>query len=161
MEVESAFVSAVNGAPQPASWDSPAALPGKRKRGSAPGDGCVCGPGDSHRRDTTGTHRSSFISIPANRGVYYSECWKPNGSTLYLPVTNSLLVNMEKYDQVSFEEGFFFIGDKSGGFLQKEQGQAIHCWRYSDQEKKLFIALSYFFVNVYMFQEVMNALGGL
>lgn len=63
-----------------------------------------------------------FVQILPNKGIFQSEKWKPNGSTLYYPVTSHLLVNFEKYDQISFDEGMFFIGDDSGGCLQKEEG---------------------------------------
>ncbi|KAL2088286.1 hypothetical protein ACEWY4_015185 [Coilia grayii] len=100
-----------------------------------------------------------FIHISGQKGVYFSERWEPNGSTLYLPVNGSLLTNIDKYDQISFEQGLFFIGDASGAFQQKAEGQAIHCWRYSEQERKLFIALSYFFTNIQAFQDVVTSLG--
>ncbi|XP_072553841.1 uncharacterized protein [Paramormyrops kingsleyae] len=144
-------------------------LPSKRKRSCAGGDGPH---GNGHVQDHGGPklcpiqgvvkkHRSCFIPIDGNRGVYYSERWEPNGSTLYFPVTGSLLANMDKYDQITFEQGCFFIGDESGGFRQKAQGQAIHCWRYGEQEKKLFISLSYFFSSFDVFQDVVSSLGGL
>ncbi|XP_042563928.1 uncharacterized protein si:dkey-109l4.3 [Clupea harengus] len=100
-----------------------------------------------------------FIHISGQKGVFFSERWEPNGSTLYLPVNGSLLTNIDKYDQISFEQGLFFIGDLSGAFQQKAQGQAIHCWRYSEQERKLFIALSYFFTDQQAFQDVVTSLG--
>ncbi|XP_073541026.1 uncharacterized protein [Phyllobates terribilis] len=62
-----------------------------------------------------------FVQMLPNKGIFQSEKWKPNGSTLYYPITSHLLVNLEKYDQISFDEGLFFIGDDSGGCLQKEQ----------------------------------------
>ncbi|XP_035388099.1 uncharacterized protein si:dkey-109l4.3 [Electrophorus electricus] len=101
---------------------------------------------------------SSFVMIDGQRGVYYSETWKPNGGTLYLPVSGGVLANMAKYDQISFEQGCFCIGDAMGRFQNKAQGQAVHCWRYSVVEKKLFIALTYFFTNFQVFQEVLHAL---
>ncbi|KAI5104794.1 hypothetical protein C0J45_4466 [Silurus meridionalis] len=88
-----------------------------------------------------------FVRIDGQRGVYFSESWEPNGSTLYLPVHGTVLANMQKYEQISFEQGCFCIGDETGGFLQRVQGQALHCWRYSKTDTKLFIALSYFFTN--------------
>lgn len=103
--------------------------------------------------------RGIFVSIRPNQGVFQSESWKPHGSTLYCPVVSQLLVNIEKYDQISFEEGAFFIGDVSGGCLQKESGHAIHCWRYDEKEKKLFIALSFLFTNFFVFQEIASLLG--
>ncbi|KAI4890908.1 hypothetical protein NFI96_017286 [Prochilodus magdalenae] len=90
---------------------------------------------------------SAFVLIDGHRGVYYSESWKPNGSTLYLPVSGTVLANVDKYDQISFEQGCFCIGDEAGRFQQKAQGQTINCWRYSQTDRKLFIALSYFFTN--------------
>lgn len=66
-----------------------------------------------------------FIHISGQKGVYFSERWEPNGSTLYLPVDGSLLTNIDKYDQISFEQGLFFIGDISGAFQQKAQGTGV------------------------------------
>ncbi|KAL4641622.1 hypothetical protein GN956_G10781 [Arapaima gigas] len=166
----------VNGFPLGLSWGNGFAeqtadcAPSKRKRSCAENDA----QGDAARGTAAqqdqkvypvhaalNKHRSSFIPIDGNRGVYCSECWEPNGSTLYFPVTGRRLVNMDKYDQITFEQGCFFIGDESGGFQQKAQGQAIHCWRYSEREKKLFISLSYFFSSFHVFEEVVGSLGGL
>ncbi|KAG8594447.1 hypothetical protein GDO81_001206 [Engystomops pustulosus] len=99
-----------------------------------------------------------FVRMLPNKGIFQSEKWKPNGSTLYFPVTSHLLVNFEKYDQISFDEGLFFIGDDSGGCLQKEQGHVIHCWRFDDKEKTLFIAISYLFTNVFTFHDIVGQL---
>ncbi|KAM5192663.1 uncharacterized protein ACMZJ9_010120 isoform 2-T2 [Mantella aurantiaca] len=99
-----------------------------------------------------------FVQLHAHKGIFQSEKWKPNGSTLYHPLSSHLLVNFEKYDQISFDEGLFFIGDESGGCLQKERGHVIHCWRFDDKEKTLFIALSYLFTNFYIFQEIVSRL---
>lgn len=104
------------------------------------------------------TRASCFVQMIPNKGIFQSEKWKPNGSTLYYPVTSHLLVNFEKYDQISFDEGMFFIGDDSGGCLQKEQGHVIHCWRFDEKEKTLFIAMSYLFTNFSTFQEVVSRL---
>ncbi|XP_051785901.1 uncharacterized protein si:dkey-109l4.3 [Erpetoichthys calabaricus] len=173
MEVESEF-SFSNGTCFPR-WNSGSnhhsqtlgGLQFKRKRTSTAdeGVGCHCvmdGTGcRSSVGEATGGYsplRRSFVLLDANRGVYQSESYKSNGSTLYLPLNNSLLVNMKKYDQVSFEEGFFCIGDASGGCLQKVQGHVINCWRYNVEEKKLFIALSFLFVSKHVFEEVVRLL---
>ncbi|KAG9486315.1 hypothetical protein GDO78_006617 [Eleutherodactylus coqui] len=116
--------------------------------------------GDS-REDPEGPPKpgaTCFIQMLPSKGIFQSEKWKPNSSTMYHPVTSHLLVNFEKYDQISFDEGLFFIGDESGGCLQKEQGHVIHCWRFDDKEKMLFIAMSYLFTNVPTFQEVVSRL---
>lgn len=99
-----------------------------------------------------------FVQLHAHQEIFQSEKWKPNGSTLYHPLSSHLLVNFEKYDQISFDEGLFFIGDETGGCLQKEQGHVIHCWRFDDKEKTLFIAMSYLFTNFCVFQEIVNRL---
>ncbi|XP_069047081.1 uncharacterized protein [Lepisosteus oculatus] len=171
MECESGFLSGMNGAhfavcDKKVNGHTFDVLPNKRKRNIEENygtKGCVCGANENQRFAAQETNRkhARFVSINGNRGVFYSECWKPNGSTLYLPFTNNILVNMDKYDQISIEEGSFFIGNNSGECLQKMQGHAMHCWRYNDQEKKLFIALSYFFVNPSVFQEVVCSLDGL
>ncbi|XP_076877130.1 uncharacterized protein LOC143526546 isoform X2 [Brachyhypopomus gauderio] len=136
----------------------PECFPNKRKRtdpNGSVGDRC----------DTLGSvsfketlKKSSFVMIEGQRGVYYSERWETNGTTLYLPVSGSVLANMATYDQISFEQGCFCVGDTAGRFQHKAQGQAIHCWRYSMVERKLFIALSYFFTNLQVFQEVLHTL---
>ncbi|XP_064415262.1 uncharacterized protein SI:DKEY-109L4.3 [Latimeria chalumnae] len=167
MEVENGYHTSVNG-PGLSVWDNGSddqfseSRRTKRKRSSCPDcNGCMCEVKRGGDRFTTEDFGGSFLSIPSNKGVYLSELWKPNGSTLYQPVTSSLMINMKKYDQISFEEGLFFIGDKAGGYLQKEQGHVIHCWRFDEREKKLFIALSFLFTNSYMFQEVVGILGSL
>lgn len=142
---------------------SSAYLPNKRKRDDVGQESNSVHNGDTILRNSVFSEFSRrnrpFIHISGQKGVYFSERWEPNGSTLYLPVNGSLLTNIDKYDQISFEQGLFFIGDISGAFQQKAQGQAIHCWRYNEQERKLFIALSYFFTNLQAFQDVVTSLG--
>ncbi|XP_051945060.1 uncharacterized protein si:dkey-109l4.3 [Xyrauchen texanus] len=137
---------------------SPVCLPSKRKRTDL---GVL---NANEEADSKGflskdsLRKGGFLVIDGQRGVYYSESWEHNGSTLYLPVCGTLLANIEKYDQISFEQGCFCIGNSAGGFQQKVQGQAIHCWRYSERERKLFIALSYLFTNLQVFEEVVSTL---
>ncbi|KAG7328794.1 hypothetical protein KOW79_006968 [Hemibagrus wyckioides] len=134
-------------------------LPQKRKRSDVPiMTGDRSDRGAVYPTKETAGHHSSFVRIDGQKGVYYSESWEPNGSTLYLPVRGTVLANMQKYEQISFEQGCFCIGDESGGFLQRVQGQALHCWRYHKEDRKLFIALSYFFTNCDVFQEVLSHL---
>ncbi|MCJ8733712.1 hypothetical protein PDJAM_G00226790 [Pangasius djambal] len=135
-------------------------LPQKRKRSDFPnmtGDRSECAA--AFPAEETAKNHSRFVRIDGQRGVYYSESWELNGSSLYLPVRGTVLANMHKYEQISFEQGCFCIGDETGGFRQRVQGQALHCWRYSKEDKKLFIALSYFFTHCDVFQEVLSSLG--
>ncbi|XP_053362343.1 uncharacterized protein si:dkey-109l4.3 [Clarias gariepinus] len=134
-------------------------LPQKRKRADFPnmtGERSDC-PDVSPDKQSIKSH-SHFMKIDGQRGVYYSERWQGSGSTLYLPVRGTVLANMRKYEQISFEQGYFCTGDDTGGFHQRVRGQALHCWRYSKAERKLFIALSYFFTNTDVFQEVLSSL---
>ncbi|KAG8454530.1 hypothetical protein GDO86_000956 [Hymenochirus boettgeri] len=134
------------------------AQPQKRRREE---NGCFLqtnGTNGSIEAKSNAAQHSSFIQILPNKGIFQSEDWKPNGSTLYHPVCKHLLVNFEKYDQISFDEGLFFIGDSSGGCLQKEQGHVIHCWRFDEKAKTLYIALSFLFTNLCMYQEVFSHL---
>ncbi|XP_072519500.1 uncharacterized protein [Salminus brasiliensis] len=151
--------------PQEQMWDAAVLMPSKRKRsdlntmnGGAAGENGGAASLPPFPTQTPPRKHSGFVMIDGQRGVYYSESWKPNGSTLYLPVSGTVLVNVDKYDQISFEQGCFCIGDQTGRFQQKAQGQAINCWRYSEQERKLFISLSYFFTNAQVFQEVLSSL---
>ncbi|XP_066505066.1 uncharacterized protein si:dkey-109l4.3 [Hoplias malabaricus] len=144
-------------------WGSAVFMPSKRKRSElnnmsmngATEDG-QNGAGALFSFQTPARKHSGFVRIDGQKGVYYSENWKPNGSTLYLPVSGSVLANMDKYDQISFEQGCFGLGDETGRFQQKAQGQTIHCWRYSKMDRKLVITLSYFFTNFQVFQEVLD-----
>ncbi|XP_059371901.1 uncharacterized protein si:dkey-109l4.3 [Carassius carassius] len=137
---------------------SPICLPNKRKRNDVNTVNGHEEDGPKGVPSKEGLRKRGFVLIDGQRGVFYSESWEPNGSTLYLPVNGTLLANIEKYDQISFEQGCFCIGNAAGGFQQKIQGQAIHCWRYSERERKLFIALSYLFTNLQVFQEVISTL---
>ncbi|XP_048031706.1 uncharacterized protein si:dkey-109l4.3 [Megalobrama amblycephala] len=137
---------------------SPICLPSKRKRNDVNNVNGNEEEGPKGFPSKESLRKRGFVLIDGQRGVYYSESWEPNGSTLYLPVNGTLLANIEKYDQISFEQGCFCIGNAAGGFQQKVQGQAIHCWRYSERERKLFIALSYLFTNLQVFQDVVSAL---
>ncbi|KAJ1205289.1 hypothetical protein NDU88_000724 [Pleurodeles waltl] len=165
MECEHAYSSV-----RASAWDNGSngtisnVLSPKRKRSCADDESIVSNgidePGEERTpKSLCQVTRGSFVSIRPNQGVFQTESWKPHGSTLYHPVVSQLLVNIEKYDQISFEEGAFFIGDASGGCLQKESGHAIHCWRYDEKEKKLFIALSFLFTNFFVFQEIACLLG--
>ncbi|KAM4809248.1 uncharacterized protein WCC33_013238 [Rhinophrynus dorsalis] len=135
-------------------------IPCKRKRYE--NGGCfpdTNGSGENeHAKPFPSLRAGRFIRMLPNRGIFQSESWKPNGSTLYHPVSKNLLVNFDKYDQISFDEGFFFIGDESGGCLQKEQGQVIHCWRFDEKEKTLFIALSFLITDFCIYQEIARCL---
>lgn len=156
-------------------WGAAVGMPGKRRRSDV---SCINGGSDGENGatypsfptqtlptpptpstpSTPSSRHSGFVMIDGQRGVYYSESWKPSGSTLYLPVVGTVLANMTKYDQISFEQGCFCIGDESGRFQHKAQGQAVNCWRYSEQDGKLFISLSYFFTNAQVFQEMLSSL---
>ncbi|XP_057205858.1 uncharacterized protein si:dkey-109l4.3 [Triplophysa rosa] len=136
---------------------SPISVPSKRKRNeitvNVNGADCL-----NAFPSKESLRKRGFVLIDGQRGVYYSESWQPNGSTLYQPVNGTLLANIEKYDQISFEQDVFCIGNAAGGFQQKVQGQAIHCWRYSEHDRKLFIALSYLFTNLQVFHEFVSTL---
>ncbi|XP_047013352.1 uncharacterized protein si:dkey-109l4.3 [Ictalurus punctatus] len=134
-------------------------LPPKRKRSDLTNmTGDRCDSSSAFPAKETAKNHSRFVRIDGQRGVYYSESFEPNGSTLYLPVCGTVLANMHKYEQISFEQGCFCVGDETGGFRQRVQGQALHCWRYRKDVRKLFIALSYFFTNCDVFQEVLSSL---
>ncbi|KAG9272328.1 hypothetical protein AMEX_G13318 [Astyanax mexicanus] len=156
-------------------WGAAVGMPGKRRRSDVSGiNGGFDGengatypsfPTQTLRTpitpSTPSSRHSGFVMIDGQRGVYYSESWEPSGSTLYLPVVGTVLANMTKYDQISFEQGCFCIGDENGRFQHKAQGQAMNCWRYSEQDRKLFISLSYFFTNAQVFQEMLSSLESL
>ncbi|XP_046704713.1 uncharacterized protein si:dkey-109l4.3 isoform X2 [Silurus meridionalis] len=134
------FHSSTNGHTHVPEWQhetSAGVLPLKRKRSDFPnvnGDRRECRD-DFPAKETTRNH-SVFVRIDGQRGVYFSESWEPNGSTLYLPVHGTVLANMQKYEQISFEQGCFCIGDETGGFLQRVQGKEVRLFTAGDTAKQ-------------------------
>jgi hypothetical protein len=65
-----------------------------------------------------------FLPINSSNCIYESEDYKSKGETLYVPLRESVLVNVQNIEQFSFSEGSFFIGDESLRFSKVVQGIA-------------------------------------
>ncbi|KAH7970427.1 hypothetical protein HPB49_006752 [Dermacentor silvarum] len=59
----------------------------------------------------------SFLTIRHNASVFHTEEWKPRGCTMYLPLTQDVMINMRCIDQVSFESDQFFLADGKGNYI--------------------------------------------
>lgn len=64
-----------------------------------------------------------FLPINSSNFIYESEDYKSKGETLYVPLRESVLVNVQNIEQFSFNQGSFFIGDESARFSKVVQGR--------------------------------------
>ena len=56
--------------------------------------------------------------------VFHAESIKINQrDTMYLPLLEDILINMNNIEQVSFADGAFFLGDQRGNYARSEQGR--------------------------------------
>ncbi|XP_031569382.1 uncharacterized protein LOC116303905 [Actinia tenebrosa] len=99
-----------------------------------------------------------FLPINSSNFIYESEEYKSKGETLYVPLRESVLVNVQNIEQFSFKQGSFFIGDESSRFSKVVQGVALHLWRYSDTQQKLYISRSFVFTNIQVFNDIKKIL---
>ncbi|KAH9382928.1 hypothetical protein HPB48_023560 [Haemaphysalis longicornis] len=88
----------------------------------------------------------SFLTIRHNASVFHTEEWKPRGCTMYLPLTQDVMINTRCIDQLSFETDQFFLADGKGNYIGAKSGHAIHMWRYDPASKRLFISQSVLFL---------------
>lgn len=100
----------------------------------------------------------SFLTIRHNASVFHTEEWKPRGCTMYLPLTQDVMINMRCIDQVSFESDQFFLADGKGNYIGAKSGHAIHLWRYDHSTKRLFISQSVLFLREQDHREVLEQL---
>uniref|UniRef100_T1IMT6 Uncharacterized protein n=1 Tax=Strigamia maritima TaxID=126957 RepID=T1IMT6_STRMM len=85
---------------------------------------------NEHNRNVnvvSGTHlRSSgsktFLHIQHSSFVFQTEDWKPKGCTMYLPLTEDVMVNTRNIEQVSFENDQFFLADEKGNYVGAKPG---------------------------------------
>ena len=87
-------------------------------------------------------HRN-FVKIPASENIFHTEEWKDKQTTLYDPLTEDIMVNMQNIEQISFGSGSFFIADDTGNYCGNREGHIINFWRFSDQERRLFICRTF------------------
>eukprot|EP00118_Oscarella_pearsei_P026355 m.309807 g.309807 ORF g.309807 m.309807 type:complete len:168 (+) comp47935_c0_seq1:79-582(+) len=94
-------------------------------------------------------HQSkSFLLICSNSGTYQSEEYKPNGETLYVPISSGdVLINIRTVDQVTCERGRFFLGDDKCKYVGSAEGNVLHFWRYNAILGKLCITQSFLFTS--------------
>jgi hypothetical protein len=67
-------------------------------------------------------HRN-FIKVPRTESVYQSEEWKCKQTTLYQPLTQDIMINMARVEQLSFASGTYFIADESGQYCGSKEGE--------------------------------------
>ena len=66
-----------------------------------------------------------FVPLTGCDKIYHSENVKPKGETMYRPLAEDILINMNNIEQVSFGKGTFFLGDFSGNYVRTGQGKQI------------------------------------
>ncbi|XP_041475646.1 uncharacterized protein LOC121424113 [Lytechinus variegatus] len=103
----------------------------------------------------------NFIPISASNTTFHTEDVKQRSETIYLPLTDDVLVNMRSAEQISYGTGDYFIGDLRGNYTRKSQGYVVNLWRYSEANQKLFISRSFLFTNVMDFVQLKEVLENL
>ncbi|XP_077498866.1 uncharacterized protein LOC144109957 isoform X2 [Amblyomma americanum] len=131
---------------------------GSRLQGStAPiGTAFMMSPGVEHQR--CARVGRSFLTIRHNASVFHTEEWKPRGCTMYVPLTQDVMINTRSIDQLSFESDQFFLADGKGNYIGAKSGHAIHLWRYDSATKRLFISQSVLFLREQDHREVLDQL---
>ncbi|XP_002434326.4 uncharacterized protein LOC8052984 isoform X3 [Ixodes scapularis] len=104
------------------------------------------------------TSGRSFLTIRHNASVYHTEEWKPRGCTMYLPLSQDVMINTRNVDQLSFENDQFFLADGKGNYIGAKSGNAIHFWRYDTSTKRLFISQSILFLREQDHREALEQL---
>ncbi|XP_076463299.1 uncharacterized protein LOC143295470 [Babylonia areolata] len=103
-------------------------------------------------------HSRQFLSIPRSEHVFQTEDWRSGDSALFLPLTEDLLVNVRKVEQVSCSEGHYFVADAGGKYSRSLPGKVIHFWRYDKIKMKLYVSRSFLFTALQEFQAVQRFL---
>ncbi|XP_023231833.1 uncharacterized protein LOC111631759 isoform X1 [Centruroides sculpturatus] len=96
----------------------------------------------------------TFLMIRHNPFVYHTEDWKPRGCTMYLPLTEDIMINSRNIEQISFETDQFFLADEKGNYMGAKPGNAIHLWRFDPSTRKLYISRSVLFLKEQDYREV-------
>ena len=63
-----------------------------------------------------------FLAIPRTCHVFQTETWRSADSALFLPLTEDLLVNVRRLEQVSCADGHYFVADDSGKYSRTLAG---------------------------------------
>lgn len=103
----------------------------------------------------------NFIPIAASPTTFQTEDVKQKSETIYLPLTDDILVNMRSAEQISYGAGVYFVGDLKGSYARSSQGHVVNLWRYSEACQKLFISRSFLFTNVMDFVQLKEILENL
>ncbi|XP_035208781.1 uncharacterized protein LOC118183374 isoform X2 [Stegodyphus dumicola] len=112
--------------------------------------------------DSRGYSKSkTFLSVRHNNYVYHTEDWKPKGCTMYLPLREDIMINVQNIEQISFESDQFFLADEKGNYVGAKSGHAVHLWRFDSTLRKLYISRSILFLKDQDFQEVQVQLDNL
>ncbi|XP_006824671.1 uncharacterized protein LOC102801739 [Saccoglossus kowalevskii] len=99
-----------------------------------------------------------FIPLKGGSAVFHSEDVKNKEETLYLPLQDDILLNTNSMEQISFNQGSYFIGDEMGTYVKSENGYVVNLWRYDGDQRRLYIARSLLFTNLQTFIEIKTVL---
>ncbi|KAK7508352.1 hypothetical protein BaRGS_00000591 [Batillaria attramentaria] len=89
-----------------------------------------------------------FMAIHKSGSVFQTEEWRSADTALFQPVTEDLMVNIRKVDQISCTDGNYFVADCSGKYSRTVQGKVLHLWRFDKTHRKLFISRSFLFTSI-------------
>ncbi|XP_072023662.1 uncharacterized protein [Amphiura filiformis] len=115
---------------------------------------CQCG----QSAEVTAYRGRRFVPVSGCDKLYHSQNVKPKGETMYVPMPDDILINMNNIEQVSFGKGVFFLGDISGNYVKTDQGHIINLWRYDTPNRQLYISRSLLFLDIMLFNEVKGML---
>jgi len=105
----------------------------------------------AHLKNPTG---KTFLHIQHSPCIYQTEDWKPKGCTMYLPLSEDVMVNTRNIEQISFESDQFFLADEKGNYVGAKPGNAIHLWRFDLATRKLYISRSILFLKEQEYKDI-------
>ncbi|XP_025110430.1 uncharacterized protein LOC112573939 isoform X2 [Pomacea canaliculata] len=99
-----------------------------------------------------------FFTIHKGSGVFDTEEWRSADKTLFRPVSEDMMVGVAKVEQITCQDGSFFVADLSGRYSRTAPGKVIHLWRYDKVQRKLYVSRSFLFTNTAEFVSVQQFL---
>ncbi|XP_064607150.1 uncharacterized protein LOC135471753 [Liolophura sinensis] len=115
----------------------------------------------SHTTMPSVSTSKSFLPLPKCDRIFHTEEWKPRGTTLFLPLLEDILVNLKNLEQISFNRGTYFVADNDGNYSRSIEGETLNMWRYSEQDRHLYISRTFLFTHHQDFLDVQEYLQSL
>eukprot|EP00794_Sanderia_malayensis_P007972 gene7972-8831_t len=102
----------------------------------------------------------TFLHFQTNTGVYQTDNLKhsKDGDTLYLPLNGDVFVNINNADEITFDEGVFFVADSAGRYSNSIEGKAMNIWRFSDSKQQMIVSKSLLITQSNVFDKIRDHL---